>query len=303
MVKHVWWAVPAAAVLALAGCQAKGGEADPYVSVAGGKFLMGSPEGTGDDDERPVREVSLGGFSMAARPVTQGEWKDLIGGEPSFFDGTNSFDEDWFPVEDEIGFDRNSLPVERVSWYDALVYANKLSMRDALTPAYRIAGSTDPEKWGEVPTAFDAGWNGAEIVEGSTGYRLPTEAQWEYAARGGERSRGFAHAGGDSPDEVGWYLGNSGGRTRPAGTKKPNELGLFDMSGNVWEWCHDWYGDYTEADRDDPEGPPSGMARVLRGGSWSFGAETGRTAYRDWLAPQSRYFFVGFRLVKPARDE
>ena len=130
-------------------------------------------------------------------------------------------------------------------------------------------------------------------------FRLPTEAEWEYAARGGDRSKGYKYAGSDNLDEVGWYEDNSGKHTHPVGLKKPNELGLYDMSGNVWEWCEDWYGDYTDEAQTNPAGPQSGKwgHRVLRGGSCWFDARFCRVSYRFINDPGIRNDSYGLRLV------
>jgi len=133
-------------------------------------------------------------------------------------------------------------------------------------------------------------------------YRLPTEAEWEYAAKGGNRSRGFKYSGSDNVDEVAWYGGNSNGKTHPVGRKRPNELGLFDMSGNVWEWCADWYDEnyYQNSPRNNPGGPSSGEARVLRGGSWIYNYRSCRTSNRDGYLPDSRDNYRCFRVVQDA---
>ncbi len=128
-------------------------------------------------------------------------------------------------------------------------------------------------------------------------YRLPTEAEWEYAARGGKKTQNTKYAGGYSLDYVGWYTSNSGGKTHAVGTKNANELGIYDMSGNVWEWCEDWYGDYRSYDTDNPTGPSSGSYRVLRGGSWHFNATYCRVSYRNINSPGLRYSNYGFRVV------
>jgi formylglycine-generating enzyme required for sulfatase activity len=128
-------------------------------------------------------------------------------------------------------------------------------------------------------------------------YRLPTEAEWEYAARGGSSGRGYKYSGSNNLDEVAWYYGNSGSKTHPVGQKKANELGLYDMSGNVYEWCADWYGNYSSGAQTNPKGPSSGTLRVLRGGSWFNGAEFCRSADRFSDDPVNRYDFIGFRLV------
>ena len=128
-------------------------------------------------------------------------------------------------------------------------------------------------------------------------FRLPTEAEWEYAARGGDRSKGYKYAGSDNLDEVGWYKDNSGYHTHPVGGKKPNELGLYDMSGNVWEWCQDWYGDYTNEAQTNPAGPQSGGFRVLRGGGYWSNARFCRVSCRSRFGPGRGIDRLGLRLV------
>ena len=128
-------------------------------------------------------------------------------------------------------------------------------------------------------------------------FRLPTEVEWEYAARGGKHHSPYKYAGSNSLDEVAWYVGNSGGATHSVKTKKPNALGIYDMSGNVWEWCEDWYGAYSYSAQTDPKGPASGSYRVPRGGSWFIIAGSCRVSYRINRTPGYRYNNVGFRLA------
>ena len=162
------------------------------------------------------------------------------------------------PSYDEQGGD---YPVERVSWNDCQEFIEKLNARTGMQ------------------------------------FRLPTEAEWEYSARGGNRSKGYKYAGSDDLDEVGWYGDNSDEHTHPVGRKKPNELGLYDMSGNVWEWCQDWYGDYMEESQTNPTGPQSVGTRVLRGGSgWDI-ASGCRVSYRYYDDPGYWYVKYGLRLV------
>jgi formylglycine-generating enzyme required for sulfatase activity len=132
-------------------------------------------------------------------------------------------------------------------------------------------------------------------------YRLPSEAEWEYAARGGKLSKGYKFAGSDDANEVAWHDGNSNGKIHPVKEKKPNELGLYDMSGNVWEWCNDWYADYrlNEAYAKNPQGPDSGTYRVIRGGSWYFSAVSCLVARRDYAFPDIRDNYSGLRLLLP----
>jgi len=257
------------------------------VQIPGGSFEMGSDNG--ENNEKPVHAVTLSSFYMGKYQVTQEQWAAVMGSNPSSF--TSS------PASGEV---QGKRPVERVSWYDTLVFCNKLSMLEGLSPAYRISGSTDPADWGTVPTSSNSTWNAVEIVAGSNGYRLPTEAQWEYAARGGNGSLGnYTYSGSNSVDSVAWYWGNSDRKTHEVGKKAPNGLGLYDMSGNVWEWCWDWYGSYTSAAQMNPMGAAAGSFRVLRGGCWLDSASDARSSFRSYYYPSYGNYIVGFRLVRP----
>ena len=128
-------------------------------------------------------------------------------------------------------------------------------------------------------------------------FRLPTEAEWEFACRGGNNSRGYKYSGSNVIDNVAWYWDNSGGKTHPVGTKAPNELGIYDMSGNVWEWCADWYANYTSNSQTNPKGPQSGSRRVGRGGSWNYSARYCRSSIRVRNFPAYRYYYLGLRLA------
>jgi formylglycine-generating enzyme required for sulfatase activity len=171
------------------------------------------------------------------------------------------------------------------------------------------AGRTMPDApswgWNDKHPIVNVNFNDATAycnwLSETTGqnYRLPTEAEWEYAARGGNKSSGYTYSGGSDLKEVGWSSDNAGGQTQAVGRKKPNELGLYDMSGNVSEWCKDWYGDYAATAQTNPRGPGSGTYRVLRGGSWSRAAARCRVAYRDDYSPVYRSDGCGFRVVLP----
>jgi formylglycine-generating enzyme required for sulfatase activity len=261
------------------------------VRIPGGSFQMGNPDtSVGNSDEKPVHTVTLTGFYMGKYPVTQEQYQAEMGSNPSSFSSN--------PASGEA---QENRPVETVSWYDAIVFCNKLSIAEGLAPAYRISGSTNPADWGAVPSSrSNSTWDAAEIVSGSTGYRLPTEAQWEYAAKGGNNSPGnYTYSGSDTVGDVAWYSDNSNRMTHEAGKKTANGLGIYDMSGNVWEWCWDWYGDYTSMAQNNPAGPGSGSYRGLRGGLWGDVASYARSVYRYRHNPYYRTYTFGFRLVRP----
>ncbi|MCL2443679.1 MAG: SUMF1/EgtB/PvdO family nonheme iron enzyme [Treponema sp.] len=265
------------------------------VYVPGGSFELGRElnPAVGGSDETPVSNVNISGFFMGKYQVTQEQYLAVMGTNPSYFDGSIGRE----PASGEV---QERRPVEQVSWYDALVFCNRLSIMEGLTPAYIISGSTNPNDWGTVPTNLNTTWDAVQIVSGSTGYRLPTEAQWEYAAKGGNGSPGnFTYSGSNDPDAVAWRAGNSGSRTHEVGKKAPNSLGIYDMSGNIFEWCWDGYGNYTSTTKTDPMGASSGSSRVFRGGGWLISSENVRSVDRFSNFPSGRYSYVGFRVSCP----
>ena len=239
------------------------------IFVEGGTFQMGNPSG-GASDERPVHSVTLSDFYIGKHEVTQKEYQAVMGSNPSNFKGDN-------------------LPVERVSWFNAVEFCNKLSEREGLTPVYSINGDTSLNVWSRGTLVAD--WT-------ANGYRLPTETEWEYAARGGNKSKGFTYSGSNSIDDVAWYGDNSGSKTHPVGTKRANELGLYDMWGNVWEWCWDWYGEYSSRAKTNPRGPANGSSAVLRGGSWVSHVNLCRVANRVRSVRSVTYSSIGFRVAR-----
>ncbi len=216
-----------------------------FVFVKGGCYQMGDTFGDGASDEKPVHEVCVNDFYMGKYEVTQGQWKAVMGNNPSYFKDCG-----------------DNCPVESVSWNDIQEFISKLNNK--------------------------TGKN----------YKLPTEAEWEYAARSGGKSEKYS--GGNDIDSVAWYGSNSGNKTHPVGQKAANGLGLYDMSGNVWQWVQDWYDGryYNNSPRNNPAGPNSGQYRALRGGSWFNVAGGSRTANRISLNPDFRDNSYGFRLAR-----
>jgi formylglycine-generating enzyme required for sulfatase activity len=246
--------------------------------IPAGKFWMGSTLGEGDQDEHPQHDVRISQpFYLGVYEVTQSEYQAVMGDNPSHFSRTGG------GSDKVVGQSTARFPVENVSWLDAVRFCNALSKVEELEPYYEIDG-TDVR----VPDG-----NG-------TGYRLPTEAEWEYACRAGSTTR---YCFGDDARLVGeyaWYSANSGSQTHPVGRLKPNAFGLYDMHGNVWEWCRDWFRSdyYKQSVADDPRGPGPSAQRVIRGGNWGLDAQSTRSAYRGGLAPGYHDRYHGFRLAR-----
>ena len=252
-----------------------------FVYVNGGTFTMGNTLGGGSSNELPLHQVTVSSFLIGRFEVTQSQWQAIMGSNPATGYG--------------VGI---NYPVYNVSWYAILKYCNLRSLAEGLTPVYSISGSTNPSSWGAVPSSSNATWDAAICNWSANGYRLPTEAEWEYAARGGSTNPDYLYSGSDDINLVAWYSSSSGSTTHAVGLKQYNGLSLYDMSGNVWEWCWDWYGSYGLDGQLNPTGPTTGSSRMLRGGYWFYNATYCRVSYRYYNNPYYSYYNYGFRLCR-----
>jgi formylglycine-generating enzyme required for sulfatase activity len=276
----------AAIIVVVSACSQKEPE---NLLVKGGTFINTTSNYYG-------KGVTISSFYIGKYEVTQKEWIELMGSNPSEFKGDN-------------------LPVETVSWYDCVEYCNKRSIKEGFKPYYNIdKNKKDPNNTSDLDSIK---WT-VTINAGANGYRLPTEAEWEYAAGGGQMSKSYTYSGSNDVDEVAWYWKNSGdknltgewlrgaiknnkNKTKSIGVKKPNELGFYDMSGNVREWCWDWYGDLESTEtwrvvQTDPKGSSRGSDRVWRGGGWLGSDFCCASSFRGSNAANSRYNDTGFRV-------
>jgi len=264
---------------------------DRLVLVQGGTFKNTKSNYYG-------KGVTISSFYIGKYEVTQKEWTDVMGSNPSKFKG-------------------DDLPVEMVNWYDAVDYCNQRSIKEGLKPYYNIDKShKDPNnlpdpKFGDLDTIK---WT-VTTNPRANGYRLPTEAEWEYAAGGGQLSNSYTYSGSNDADEVAWYWRNAGDirlagfwtwseiqqnhdQTKPVGQKKSNELGLYDMSGNVREWCWDWFATELPTNAADPKGSEKGFGRVWRGGGWIGDAPFTESAFRGSLAANGTGPDQGLRICR-----
>jgi formylglycine-generating enzyme required for sulfatase activity len=270
------------------------------VTVPAGSFKMGSPENEsyGISGDETQHRVALSAFAIGLTDVTVGEFRSFANATGYRTSAELHGDSGIWSDPGYAQGDRH--PVACISWYDAVAYCNWKSQDEGKAPAYRYLGESDCGKW-------PSGWNTKANNDiscdfSASGYRLPTEAEWEYAAKGGpaaDRSAADAvFAGSPNPADVAWYYGHGDAGPHPVGLKKPNALGLYDMAGNVWQWCQDWYGPYAKSSQKDPRGADSGETRVLRGGAWNVNSNLGlkssfRLKHFPWLTDNSR----GFRLA------
>jgi formylglycine-generating enzyme len=269
------------------------------ILVEGGSFMMGRNDATDKikgaefSNELPRHEVKLKSFFIGKYEVSVKEYKEYIKATGKKM--PSQPDSAWFAEHPDTklfyplsktqwwGW-KDDFPMHNITWYDAIDFCNWLSEKEGLKKVYTYVGK------------YDVNWDLS-----ANGYRLPTEAEWEYAARGGKLSKGYKYSGSNNVDEVAWYE-NTTKYKGPAkiGTKKPNELGIYDMSGNVWEWCNDYFNSnyYTKSPKENPPGPGANVQRVLRGGSWHYRADYARIANRDGPEAGFTNFNYGFRLAK-----
>jgi len=250
------------------------------VAVPAGTFEMGCTAGQSgcQGDESPAHTVTLSrGFWMGETEITQGQWLTQVGNSPASFSSCGA-----------------DCPVESVGWYDALSFANSVSVIENIAPCYDLSACS-----GSVGSTFTCSAVGVNSPSGSgydcEGYRLPTEAEWEYAARAGND---LLYAGSNVADDVAWHSGNTSSAPEAVGLKLPNAYGLYDMSGNVFEWTWDLYSNYSNDTSSDPEGPTTGSDRVSRGGAWNNPDVTSRLANRDDDAPGTHEYETGLRIVR-----
>ncbi len=249
------------------------------VDVEGGEFYMGNIN-SGEADESPEHKITLSDFSVAKKEVTFDEY-DLFCKNTSY------------PLPDDGGFGRGQHPVMNVSWMGAVLYCNWLSKKHRFDKYYLI----------ESDSSGTVQFKGINTEGEGNGYRLPTEAEWEYMATGGAESEGYAYAGSNVLQEVAWYAETTDARPHEVGTAKANELGIFDLNGNAWEWCYDYYGNnyYGKSPEENPTGPEEGDSRVYRGGSFNSAESFCRTTRRFNFAQNIHKGSVGFRLIKSGK--
>jgi len=248
------------------------------------------PAGSFQRDVDPTNISKVSAFYMSETEITREQYVSVTGltdpGNTTYSTGKND-------------------PVQKTSWYDALVFCNKLSLRENLTPVYAVNGATDPATWGSAPLdETNTVWDRVTVDMSASGYRLPTEMEWMWAAMGAKKGatgyrKSFAGSkNGTSADDYVWNYNNSKRKTHPVRSKKPNELGIYDMSGNVSEWCGDRYAAPPSGIVSDYTGPLSGNDRVIHGGNWDSDVSLAMITHRIPGIPYYQYIVVGFRVVR-----
>ncbi len=250
-----------------------------FLKVEGGTFSRQNSDGTYPN---PAVMVTLSSFYIDKYEITQAEYEAVMGINPSYFTSVTNG------------------PVEQVTWFNPIEYCNRRSLQEGLTPCYSYSTyGTNPDDWPSGWNTSDANHTNVSCNWSATGYRLPTEMEWMFAARGGNQSLGYTYSGSNTIGDVAWYTTNSGSTTHEVGTKAANELGLYDLSGNVWEWNWDIYGDYPTNPPNNPTGASSGSYRVVRGGDFYYDAAYCTVFYRySNVPPYSAGYNIGFRVCR-----
>lgn len=240
-----------------------------FILVQGGTFNNGSSN------------VTVSSFYLDRYELTQADYQAVMDTNPSYFSSIING------------------PVECVSWFDAIEYCNRRSMQEGLTPCYSYGS------YGTNPANWPAGWNISNANHTNVscswtadGYRLPTEAEWEFAARGGNQTQNYTYSGSDDINAVAWHILNSGSTSHTVGTKAANELGIYDMTGNVREWTWDIRGNYPGGAQTNPHGAASGSYRIFRGGGWASNARSSTVSYRDYNDAGYSNAHLGFRICR-----
>ena len=252
----------------------RGGKRMPanFVEVEGGTFSNGTSQ------------VTVSSFYLDKYQLTQADYQAVMGTNPS----------------DNAG--NPNHPVERVTWFNAIEYCNRRSLQEGLTPCYSYSTyGTNPDNWPSDWNTSNDNHTNVNCNWTANGYRLPTEMEWMFATKGGNLSQGYTYSGSNDIDEVAWYTSNSDSTTHTVGTKTANELGLYDMSGNVWEWCWDISGAYPSGSQNNPTGSNSGSFRVWRGGSRSNDAYFCTVTYRSYNIATFSGNHIGFRVCRGRR--
>jgi len=303
VMKTIYVVLAVVLLMVIAGCSSS----DPIPPPASGDYTSANigtlkyvPAGSFQRDSTSTNISTVSAFRMSEYEITRAQFLAIMGTDPgnaTYSTGTSD-------------------PVQMVTWYHAIAFCNKLSIAEGLTPVYSVSGINFATlTYAAIPTISDTTWDAATANWSATGYRLPTEMEWMWAAMGATSGSGYTSptyltgyakpfAGSNGTNAIGdyaWTWENSEvyGTSQPVGTKLPNELGLYDMSGNVWEWCWDGYGGYPTGTQTDYRGAASGTYRVVRGGSWYDFAANATVAYRDGSTPDSLYYYLGFRVVRP----
>jgi len=236
--------------------------------------------------------ITLTAFKMGKFVVTQEQYQEVMGINPSYFNGGPTGSNDTYQREPADGEVQGKRPVEYVTWLDAIEFCNKLSKKEELTPVYEITGRKPATGYPITVATVTPTWT-------NNGYRLPTDAQWEYACRAGTTTNWYFGDDENKLVDYAWYIANASGMTHEVGKKEANKWGLYDMHGNVWEWCWDLYGSLPSTNETDYKGAVTGSNRVLRGGSCGSEWQSLRSASRDSYNPVAWNYSIGFRLVRP----